>query len=165
MFKWFWNILSLGAPVLSSSKGIFFSHAACQFRKTSTAHLSLHWVLLETSLQLFDGRNREDLSVAASFISQNCKWGRQCKVWLLLIKKPKLWKNTTPFITLTNNYAHAITKQKKTKTVAIYVGPFKKPFHKLGLRVPSGFSTRENWWKHEAEGRVLLFSLSRDLHE
>ena len=29
-------------------------------------------------------------------------------------KKPKLWKNTTLFMTLTNNYAHAIMKQKKT---------------------------------------------------
>ena len=48
------------------------------------------------SMQLFVGRSREYLSIAVS-ISQNYKWGRQCKVWLLLIKKLKLWKNTTPF--------------------------------------------------------------------
>ena len=34
-------------------------------------------------------------------------------VWLLPIKKSKLWKNLT-FITLTNNYEHALMKQKKT---------------------------------------------------
>ena len=50
----------------------------------------------------------------------------------------------------TNNYAHAIMRQKKTKTeylrglsVVVFIvnklGPFEKPFHKLGLRVSSGF--------------------------
>ena len=53
-------------------------------------------------------------------------------------------------MTLTNNYAHAIMKEKKTKTdylrgLSVFVfivtklGPFEKPFHKLGLRVSSGF--------------------------
>ena len=51
---------------------------------------------------------------------------------------------------LTNNYANAILKQKKTKTeylrgLSVFVfivnklGPFEKPFHKLGPRVSSGF--------------------------
>ena len=59
-------------------------------------------------------------------------------------------KKHRPFMTLTNNYAHAIMKQKKTKTdylrgLSVFVfivnklGPFEKPFHKLGLRVSSGF--------------------------
>ena len=63
---------------------------------------------------------------------------------------PKLWKNTTPFMTLTNNYAYAIMKQKKTKidyfhglSVFLFIvnklGPLEKPFHKLELRVSSGF--------------------------
>ena len=45
-------------------------------------------------------------------------------------------------MTLTNNYAHAMMKQKKTKTdylrgLSVFVfnvdklGPFEKPFHKL----------------------------------
>ena len=62
----------------------------------------------------------------------------------------KMWKNTTPFMTQTNNYAHGIMKQKKTKTdyfsgLSVFVfivnklGPFEKPFHKLKLRVSSGF--------------------------
>ena len=53
-------------------------------------------------------------------------------------------------MTLTNNYTHAITKHKKTKTdylrglpVFVFIvnklGPFKKSFHKLKLRVSSGF--------------------------
>ena len=53
-------------------------------------------------------------------------------------------------MTLTNSYAHGIIKQKKTKTdylrgLSVFVfivnklDPFDKPFHKLGLRVPSGF--------------------------
>ena len=53
-------------------------------------------------------------------------------------------------MTQTNNYAHAIMKQKKTKTdylsgLSVFVfivnklGPFEKPFHKLKLRVSSGF--------------------------
>ena len=59
------------------------SHAACQFQKISTAHLSFYWVLLgfeclskeTSSLELLSGQNWEDLSIAASSISQNCKWG------------------------------------------------------------------------------------------
>ena len=53
-------------------------------------------------------------------------------------------------MTLTNNYAHATMKQKKTKTDYLRglsdfmftvnkLGPFEKPFHKLGLSVSSGF--------------------------
>ena len=123
----------------------------------------LCWVLLyferlskETcSLQLFGGRNQEDLSVAASSISQNCKWGRQCKVWLALIKKLKLWKNSTPFMTLTNNYAHAIMKQKKAKidylrglSVFVFIvnklGPFEKPFINSSFVFHQDFQTLEN---------------------
>ena len=115
--------------------------------------------------KFFSSQNREDLSVAASSISQNYKWGCRCKVRLLLIKKLKLWKNTTPFMTLTNNYAHAIMKQKKAKTdylhgLSVFVfivnelGPFEKPFHKLELHVSLGFpNTRKQ--KHEAKGSVL----------
>ena len=123
----------------------------------------LCWVLLcferlskeTSSLQLFGGRNQEDLSVAASSISQNCKWGRQCKVWLALIKKLKLWKNSTPFMTLTNNYAHAIMKQKKTKidylrglSVFVFIvnklGPFEKPFINSSFVFHQDFQTLEN---------------------
>jgi len=60
------------------------------------------------------------------------------------------FKSTTPFITLTNSYAHAIFEQEKTKpdyldglSVFVFIvnklGPFEKPFHKLGFRVLSGF--------------------------
>ena len=35
-------------------------------------------------------------------------------------------------------------------------------FHRGGRVCHQGFQTRENWWKHEAEGRVLLFSCFRD---
>ena len=56
-------------------------------------------------------------------------------------------------MTLTNNYAHAIMKQKKIKTdylrgLSVFVfivkklGPFEKPFHKLGLH--QDFQTLEN---------------------
>ena len=145
---------------LAQLKEFFFWQAACQFRKTSIAHLFLHWVLLGfersskgiSSLQPLGGRNRKDLSVASSYISQNCKWGCQCKVWKLLIEKLKSWKNTTPFITLTKDYARAIMKQKKTKYlrgpsvfefIVNNLGPFEKPFHKLGLRVSSDFQTLE----------------------
>ena len=146
-----------------SSKGTFFSCSACQFWKASTAHLSLYWVLLgseslskkTSSLQPFGGQNWKDHSIAASSISQNCKWGCQCKAWMLLLNKPKLWKNRTLFITLINNYVHAIIKQKKTKfdylrglSVFVFIvnelGTFEKPFHRLGLRASSGFpNTRE----------------------
>ena len=133
------------------TKRNFFLRTACQFQKTSIAHLFLYWVLLgfersskeTSSLQLLGGRNRKDLSVATSSISQNCKWGCQCKVW-------KLLKNTTPFITLTKDYARAIMKQNKTKylrglSVFLFiVNKFEKPFHKLGLRVSSDFQTLEH---------------------
>ena len=68
-------------------------------------------------------------------------------------------------MTLTNNYAHAIMKQKKAKTdylhgLSVFVfivnelGPFEKPFHKLDLCVSLGFpNTRKQ--KHEAKGSVL----------
>ena len=76
-------------------KDIFFLRAARSFRKTSTACISLYWLRLvfrrsskeTSSLQLYGGRNGEGLSVAASSISQNRKWGNQCKVELPLIKK------------------------------------------------------------------------------
>ena len=53
-------------------------------------------------------------------------------------------------MTLTNNYAHVIMKQKETnidylrgRSVFVFIvnklGPFEKPFHKLELRVSSGF--------------------------
>ena len=53
-------------------------------------------------------------------------------------------------MTLTNNYAHAIMKQKKAKTdylpsLSVFVSiinkwdPFEKTFHKFKLRVSSGF--------------------------
>ena len=53
-------------------------------------------------------------------------------------------------MTLTNNYAHMIEKQKKLKTdylrgLSVFVflvnklGLFEKPFLKLGLHVSSGF--------------------------
>ena len=59
-------------------------------------------------------------------------------------------KNTTPSMTLTNDHAHAIMKQKKTKTeylrgLSVFVfivhkiSPFEKSIHKLELRVSSGF--------------------------
>ena len=60
-------------------------------------------------------------------------------------------QSVTPFMTLNNNYAHAIMKKKKkTKTeylrgLSVFVfivnklGPFEKSFHKLGLRVSTGF--------------------------
>ena len=68
------------------------------------------------------------------------------------LKKPKLWENKAPFITLTKNYVHVLIKQKKTKTeclrgllvFVLKLGPFEKPFHKLGLLVSSGFL---NTWK------------------
>ena len=109
----------------SSGKGNFFSHAACQFQKTSTSQLSLYWVPLgferlskeTSSLQVFGGRNWEDLLTATSSISQNCNQGCQCKVWLLVIKWLKWGKNKTAFIILTNNYVHALLmKQKNTRT-------------------------------------------------
>ena len=54
-------------------------------------------------------------------------------------------------MTLTNNYAHAIINQEKTKTdnlrgVSVFVlivnklGPFEQPFHYLGLHLSLGFS-------------------------
>ena len=115
--------------------------------------------------KFFSSQNWEDLSLAASSISQNYKWGCRCKVRLLLIKKLKLWKNTTPFMALTNNYAHATMKQKKAKTdylhgLSVFVfivnelGPFEKPFHKLELRVSLGFPNTQKQ-KHEAKGSVL----------
>ena len=109
---------------LAQLKEFFFWQAACQFRKTSIAHWFLYWVLLgfersskeTSSLQPLGGRNQKDLSVASSSISQNCKWGCQCKVWMLLLNKPSLWKKTTLFITLTKNYVYAIMKQNKSNT-------------------------------------------------
>ena len=64
---------------------------------------------------------------------------------------------TALFITLTNNYAHAIMKPKKTKFdylrslpdfvfIVNKLGSFEKPFHKLELRVSSGFpNTRKQF--------------------
>ena len=65
---------------------------------------------------------------------------------------PKLWENKAPFITLTKNYVRVLIKQKKTKTeclrgllvFVLKLGPFEKPFHKLGLLVSPGFL---NTWK------------------
>ena len=80
-----------------------------------------------------------------------------CFIWWKskTLLEAKMWKNTTPFMTQTNNYAHAIMKQKKTKTdylsgLSVFVfivnklGPFEKPFHKLKLRVHQDFQTLEN---------------------
>ena len=102
---------------------------------------------------------------------QNCKWGRQCKVIMLLIKKPNFWKSTTSFMTLTNDYAHAIVKQKETNTdylrgrsVFVFIGnklcPFEKRFHKLELRVSLGFPNTRKQWKHSTFGLVLSSALS-----
>lgn len=63
--------------------------------------------------------------------------------------KKKKEKKRAPFITLANNYIHALMKQKKSKTdclnglpvfviIVIQLGLFEKPFHKLELRVSSG---------------------------
>ena len=69
-------------------------------------------------------------------------------------------------MTQTNNYAHAIMKQKKRKTdylsgLSVFVfivnklGPFEKPFHKLKLRVSSGFPNTPKQLKDSAFGLVL----------
>ena len=91
-----------------------------------------------------------------------------CFIWWKskTLSEAKMWKNTTPFMTQTNNYAHAIMKQKKTKTdylsgLSVFVfivnrlGPFEKPFHKLKLRVSSGFPNTPKQLKDSAFGLVL----------
>ena len=74
-------------------------------------------------------------------------------------------------MTLTNNYAHVIMKQKETnidylrdRSVFVFIvnklGPFEKPFHKLELRVSSGFPNTPKQWKHSAFGLVLSSAFS-----
>ena len=88
------------------------------------------------------------------------------KCEMLSIKKPKFWKNTTLFITLTNNYAHAIMKEKKRKTdylcgLSVFLftvnklGPLRKPFHKLGRHVSSGFPNSRKQYTHSAFSLML----------
>jgi len=126
-FNWFnipHTLLSPCKSSLLSTRGFCYNtrYSKVQFWKTSTAHLSLYWVLLQfeplsketSSLQLFGGRNWEDLSIAASSISQNCSWGCQCKVWLLLIKKQKLWKKHNT-VNYTDYQLYACTCANETK--------------------------------------------------
>ena len=39
---------------------------------------------------------------------------------------------------------------------AFWIAEFSSNISKTSASVSSGFQTRENWWKHEAAGRVLL---------
>lgn len=104
-------------------KGIFF--LTCSLPILENINSPFIFVLRTFRLWTFKQRNSlfatlrwlnpERPSVATSSISQNCEWGRQCKLWILLIKKLKLRKNTTSYITLTNNYAQVILQENKNR--------------------------------------------------